>query len=174
MFGAPDPAHPCNSAGGSASIGTLGVRHLEIQRNVGTNLPFEQFVPGDSDGARVELAGAGTALRFRDSFVDYDHGGYVYLDLQISDFPRLGQVLTLDPSAIDNLHFQVGLDKAWDAVPGQKITVLGVTRDDVMCLTEIAFELPQIQMQPGALEGNAAQGTFVFDGTFLAGIFDYR
>jgi hypothetical protein len=174
MFGAPNPSHPCDGMGVPVTIGTVPARQVEIQGNVGTNLPFEQFVPGDSYGDRVELAGAGTVLRFRDSFVDYDRGGYVYLELQISGIPALGQELTLDPGAIDNLHFQVGLDKAWDPVPGQKITVRGITRDDGQCWTGIAFALHRIEMQPSAIEGNAAEGTFELDGSFLGGIFDYR
>ncbi len=174
VFGAPNPAHACNGEGGAVSLGTFEGKPLQIQNKVNTNLPFAQFAPGSSAGERAELAGVGTVLRFRDSSVDYDHGGYVYLELQISGIPTLGQELTLDPTAVDNLHFQVGPNKAWDPVPGQKITVRGIARDDGMCLTSLAFELKRLKMQVSALDANEAKGTFEFQGVFRADIADYH
>jgi hypothetical protein len=38
----------------------------------------------------------------------------------------------------------------------------------------IAFEVNRIAMQPSALQENAAEGTFEFDGIFVGSINDFR
>lgn len=141
---------------------------------MGSNLPFEQFQPaGGSYGLRSEDANGTTVMRFTDSFVNYDLGGYVYRELQLSMVPMLGQSLPMDPGTTDNLHFQVGLNKAWDPAPGQTIEVRGIERYEGNCATRIAFRLTRLKMQPSSVDGNEAQGTFEFDGVLVVSINDY-